>query len=366
MEISPTLDSLIESAANMTPEHNDMARSAPILFKGSPGSPYTRKMLALLRYRHLPYQLMIGGHDRDFGLPRAKVELLPTFYLENDQGEMEAVVDSTPLIRRLELDYPFGRSAVPEDPLVDFFDKLLEDYGDEWLTKAMFHYRWYHQADIDNAGNILPRWSLLTASEEQIEERKAFFTRRQIDRLYVVGSNDVTAPVIESSYRRFLAIMEAHLQQHPFLMGARPGTADFAVYGQLTQLAHFDPTPRALTLATAPRVYAWVDLMDDLSGLQVDDSGWLSRAMLGDRLRPFLEELGRAYVPVMLANADSLNSGAKLVRTTVEGLTWEQQAFPYQGRCVAELRNARARLDAADRALADEILHGTGCEAMFA
>ncbi|HBP14871.1 MAG TPA: glutathione S-transferase, partial [Gammaproteobacteria bacterium] len=56
-------------------------------------------------------------------------------------GELEAVVDSTPIIRRLESEIP-GRSVIPEDPVIRFLDYLLEDYGDEWLTKAMFHYRW--------------------------------------------------------------------------------------------------------------------------------------------------------------------------------------------------------------------------------
>ena len=42
-----------------------------------------------------------------------------------------------------------------------------------------------------------------------------------------------------------------HLRQHRFLMGARPGASDFAVYGQLTQLAHFDPTPMALAVSLA-------------------------------------------------------------------------------------------------------------------
>jgi hypothetical protein len=32
-------------------------------------------------------------------------------------------------------------------------------------------------------------------------------------------------------------------QRQPFLMGARPGASDFAVYAQLT---HFDPTPARL------------------------------------------------------------------------------------------------------------------------
>src|SRR5690606_25993627 len=95
-----------------------MTAAEPILLKGSPGSPYTRKMLAVLRYRGLPYRLLIGGHDQDFGLPRPRVALLPTFYLRDDRGEIEAVVDSTPLIRRLERDFPNERSVIPDDPVV--------------------------------------------------------------------------------------------------------------------------------------------------------------------------------------------------------------------------------------------------------
>ena len=33
---------------------------------------------------------------------------------------------------------------------------FLEDFGDEWVTKYMFHYRWHFKDDIENAGNILP------------------------------------------------------------------------------------------------------------------------------------------------------------------------------------------------------------------
>jgi hypothetical protein len=42
-------------------------------------------------------------------------------------------------------------------------------------------------------------------------------------------------------------------------MGSRPGSSDFAVYGQLTQLAQFDPTPMAQAVRYAPRVCAQVD-----------------------------------------------------------------------------------------------------------
>jgi hypothetical protein len=79
-----------------------MTLPTPLTLLGVPGSPYTRKMLAVLRYRRIPYKLIVGSHRRDLGLPKPKVQLLPTFYLPNAAGEIEAVVDSTPLIRRLE------------------------------------------------------------------------------------------------------------------------------------------------------------------------------------------------------------------------------------------------------------------------
>ena len=125
-----------------------MQISEPVKFKGVPGSPYTRKMLAYLRFRHIRYQLLIGDQINQSDLPEPKVQLLPTFFLPDENNELQAVVDSTPLIRRFEADFP-ERQSIPQDPVLGFLNYLIEDYADEWLTKAMFHYRWYYQADID-------------------------------------------------------------------------------------------------------------------------------------------------------------------------------------------------------------------------
>ena len=262
-------------------------------------------MLAILRYRGIPYRLIVALPDTDSRFTEPKVRLLPTFYLPNEAGELEGVTDSTPLIRRFE-DAFSGRSVVPTDPVVAFIDYLLEDYADEWLTKAMFHYRWRYAADIEKSGEILPRWRGISAPEETRQRLKREFQERQTGRLYVVGSNDTTAPVIEASYVRFLDVMRALLEQQPFLMGDRPGASDFAVYGQLSQLAKFDPTPAAITLERAPRVYAWVDLVDDLSGLEVTESQWIARERLAERLGPLLREVGRVYAPFLAANAWTL------------------------------------------------------------
>ena len=341
-----------------------MTVAEPIALSGAPGSPYTRKMVAYLRYRRIPYRLLPSEGPALAGLPTPKVRLLPTFYLPGPSGDLEAITDSTPIIRRLEAERA-GRAAVPSDPALAFLDALIEDYADEWLTKAMFHYRWVYEADIRRAGRQLPLWRNLCVSDDALARTSAFISDRQINRLYVVGSNAVTGPVIEASYRRFLGLFEAHLTTRPYLLGDRPAACDFAVYGQLTQLARFDPTPMTLTAEIAPRVFAWTDLMEDRSGLEPRDADWMNRTEVPPTLAALLAEIGRVYPPVMLANARALAAGADSVHATVDGLPWTQPPFPYQAKCLRWLREARAALAPEDVKRVDAMLAGTGCEALF-
>jgi len=336
-----------------------------IALSGAPGSPYTRKMLGVLRYRRIAYSFMLPNNPRLRDLPRPKVQLLPTFYLPDDQGELQAVTDSTPLIRRFEKAYP-GRSLIPPDPALAFLNELIEDYADEWLTKAMFHYRWAYEADIAKAAAILPCWRGFSIPDADLAQASAAISERQIGRLRYVGSNPVTGPVIEASYRRFLEAFEDHLRSHPYLMGGRPGSCDFAVFGQLTQLAEFDPTPVALTLKLAPRVTAWVGMMEDLSGLEPDDADWLAMDALPDTLRALLAEIGRVYPPVMLANAAAVAGGAGEVTAQVDDRPWAQQPFPYQAKCLGWLRQSHEGLPAAARVKVDAVLAPAGLSGLFA
>ena len=338
---------------------------ASLTIVGAPGSPYSRKLRAVLRYRRIPFVWVQHGGVESRGLPKPRVELLPQLVLRGVDGALEARVDSTPLIRELESRYK-GRSVVPPDPAVAFLDALLEDYADEWLTKAMFHYRWVYAADIAKASAILPRWRRTDQSESEALALGKMFADRQIGRLGVVGSNATTGPVIEESYRRLLRLLAAQLERSRFVMGGRPGAADFALFGQLTQLAGFDPTPSAVALALAPRVTAWVEVFDDLSGLEPADHDWVTRNALSDTLRALFGEVGRVYAPFLLANADALARGAERVECTIDGRAWVQQPFPYQGKCLQWLREGRLALSADDRRAVDAALAGTGCERLFA
>ncbi|WP_339339898.1 glutathione S-transferase N-terminal domain-containing protein [uncultured Oceanicoccus sp.] len=343
-----------------------MASYEPIVLAGGTGSPYTQKMVALLRYRRLPYRVKWAFPAtvcKAMGLEEPVPALQPTFFFK-DGEETQVVCDSTLIIRRLEKSYS-GRSVLPADPALTFIDYLIEDFADEWCTKYMFHYRWHQSVDADNAGTMLPLSTDVSIKQDAHTEFKHWIADRQIGRLHVVGSNATTAPIIDASYRRFLTAMENHLANQNFILGQRPGAGDFALFGQLSQLVGFDPTPRAIAYKMSPRTVAWVDLMCDQSGLDPTEQDWLSLADQPESLRGLLEEIGRVYVPAQLANADAVAKGEKIWDAEIDGCAWTQQTFSYQAKCLRWTNELYNALSDADRASVDAVLAGTGVEHML-
>ena len=110
----------------------------PIPVIGVPASPYTRKMVALLRYRRIPYTVEWGNareliEKRNLEVP--KPVLLPVMIFEVD-GAHKAITDSTPIIHHLENEFP-DRGVIPHDPKLAFLNYVLEDFGDACLTFAV-------------------------------------------------------------------------------------------------------------------------------------------------------------------------------------------------------------------------------------
>jgi len=333
---------------------------------GGTGSPYTQKMVALLRYRRLPYAVTWGipaDVCDTMGVEKPRPIFEPTFFFE-EHGETRATCDSTPIIRRLEDTYR-GRSVLPPDPALAFIDYLIEDFADEWCTKYMFHYRWHAQLDADNAGTLLPLSMDVSMPADAHKEFKRYVEDRQVNRLYVVGSNDTTAAVIDASYRRFLAAMQNHLGNQKYMLGNRPAAGDFGLYGQLSQLVGFDPTPRAIAHEVSPRTVAWVDLMRDQSGLEPTEQDWLGLADQPESLRGLLQEIGRMYAPAQLANAQAVEAGEKTWEAEIDGAPWSQQTFPYQAKCLRWTVERYRALSESDRANVGALLEGTGVENML-
>ena len=341
------------------------AHAHPAWLVGVGGSPYTRKLRAILRFRRIPYRFVVSGSKEAAALPERPLPLLPYLVLPGPEGEPSTVLsDTTPIVDHLEARVT-SRPVRPADPALRLLDLLLEDYGDEWLSKCMFHYRWAHAADTKKASSYIPYGANLQLSPEQGQKFEKGFADRQISRIGVVGSNATTGPIIEACWRRWLQLFDRHIQEQPYLLGARPGAGDFACYGQMTQLVITDPTPGAVALDESPRAYAWTERLEDESGLNVGDADWLDVSNPPATLLELLKEVGRAYVPFMLGNAAAVAAGGDRVECEVAGKPWVQEPFVYQAKCLRWLREAYVALPDEAKSKVNRVLAGSGCEPLF-
>jgi len=337
----------------------------PYKILGAPGSPYSRKLRSVFRYRRIPFTWANRNSKEDVNTPKVPVNLLPVLVIPGENGDYsEAKIDSTPIIRFLEAEQP-NRSVIPTDPVMAFIDYLMEDYADEWLTKAMFHFRWAHKRNVDFAGSILPRWTLNQLSDEEIEPLSKNISERQIERLRYVGSNETTGEFIEESYQKFIELLSNHLVGRRFVLGDRPGSSDFGIFGQLTQLAQTDPTCRDLTLDVAPRVFAWCDNVEDLSGLEPKESDWIESDQIPETLSEIFKEVGRTYAPFLLANAEAVGAGKEEWEAEIDGKLWKQMSFVYQAKCLTWIREEFGKLNGKEKTKVLQLLEGSGCEVLI-
>ena len=331
---------------------------------GNVGSPYTRKMLAYLRYKRIPYEVIWGQPEdvlKEMSIKPPKPILLPVFILDRE-GKATAVTDSTPLIREFEEKYP-DRSVLPKDPALNFINYVLEDFGDEWCTKFMFHYRWHFDEDADNAGTMLPLGINSALRDDELVFFKEYFAKRQIDRLWVVGSNNDTAEFIDKSYKNVLSIFEEHFKKQPFLLGNYPSSCDFAIYGQFTQLVGFDPTPRRIAYDISPRTVTWVGTLEDRGGLNYSEEN-LSLDSLSDSVHDLFKELSISYVPTMIENHKAIGEGEKEWSVDLAGYPWKQKSFPYQAKCLDWIRDEFRALDNENQEKVLGFLTATNCQSL--
>ncbi len=323
---------------------------------GGLGSPYSMKMRALLRYRRIPFVWRQGQQAQE--IARAmKAPVIPV--LDYPDGERRN--DSTPLIYDLEQRHK-DRSVIPPDESDAFLAFLVEDFADEWLTKAMFSYRWLRPVDQHRMSTWLSFDALSGGGRARFEKRAGMFRDRQVGRMALVGCTQANAPLIETSTRRFLAALDAHVTETHFLFGSRPSIAEFSIYGQLSQLG-VDPTACEMMRADFPYAFRWLAHIDDLSGL---DGAWRTPdAPRPALLTETLALIGAIYLPFLEANAAAAQAGKETFSFEALGFPYEQGVFKYQLKCLAELRAAYAALSPRAKADLKPLLEPAGCLAML-
>src|ERR1700687_5144684 len=320
---------------------------------GSTASPYAIKLRALLRYRRISFDWVIMTR----GLREQTERLRPNSIavLQYHDGSFRG--ETTTLAYDLETRHR-GRSVIPEDKAVAFVCDLLEDLADEWAVKPLFLYRWWDPQDQAYVSRWAgEEWSVSDAepgSPEEIEH----FRRRQISRMPILGATAENKPLLEASYHRILAAFEPQVGMTKYLFGSRPSLADFAWFGQLSQLAT-DPTPMWIMREKAPFTDHWVRRLDDASGVR---GAWHPRAQaLSGMAEALLTIAGELYLPFLAANAEAFAKGLDRLEIDVWGLPYALAPFKYQVKCLQQLRDKFDTLDAVSRAALRPVLERTGC-----
>jgi len=319
---------------------------------GSELSPYSIKVRSYFRYKDIAHDWVLRTEQNRAEFARyAKLPLVPLVVTPAGAG----IQDSTPIIDIMEAEYP-DPSIHPDDPACAFASVLLEEYGDEWVNKPMFHYRWYYEPDRVYTAERIAR-TVFGAEGEALAQAAAAVGERMLGRLHFVGASEQTRPILEGSLHRLLGLLEAHLQDRDYLFGGRPAFGDFGLYAQLYECLS-DPTAGAIMRAEAPAVVAWCERM-----LAPADGGafepWHAVA---PTLLPLLsQEVAGLFLPWSDANARALAAGETGVELELDGQPYAQEVQKYHARSLQALRLRHAGLAPEARAVVDAALAETGC-----
>ena len=323
---------------------------------GSELSPYSLKVRAYFHYKQIPHQWIIRSQDRMEEFQRyAKLPLVPLVLSPTE----EVMQDSTPIIEKLERRF-IEPALEPTEPVSAFVSLLLEEYGDEWVNKPMFHYRWSRETDQQSAAGRLAVDMLPSDADEQALSGVAeVIKQRMVPRLSFVGSNEGTAPIIEESFATLTSLLQAHLASRPYLFGGRPCMADFGIAPQLYQCLT-DPTAGGLLRDNSPAVTAWCERMLTPQ-VQGKFETWDA---LAATLEPLLaKELAAVFLPWSTANAVALARGDEKFEVELNGRPFVQQTQKYHARSLAALKQkyADAAAQAGDESMLTPLLKRSGC-----
>jgi len=318
---------------------------------GAEMSPYSVKVRSYFRYKAIPHQWLLRNAASQAEYEKyARMPIIPLVVTPDGTG----IQDSTPIIDAMEKLYPVP-SIHPDDGIANFISALIEEFGDEWGNKWMFHYRWARDVDqISSAGRIA-RMRAPKASEQEHAGFAGQVRARMADRVWFVGSNEVTAPQIEAGFVDMLGLLDAHLATRSYLFGGRPAFADFGLWGQIYEM-WTDPTAGAIISGSAPHVLDWVHRMLWPKA----EGAFEAWSTLEPTLMPILtEQVGRQFMLWTCANEKALAEAREEFSVKLGDKIWTQKPQKYHARSLGMLRAKYA--DVGDKTALDPVLQAAGC-----
>ena len=316
---------------------------------GSEMSPYSVKVRAYFRYKQIPFEWIIrAGVNRAEFDSLAKIPLIPL--VVSPLGHV--MQDSTPIIECLEKEFPLP-SIQPESVELAFLSVLLEEFGDEWANKLMFHTRWWHETDRLSASRILGM-NLEYSMGSMLEAKAQEVSDRMVGRRSFVGSSFENAELIQGYLESLVFKLEDHFQDRLYLFGGRPCLGDFGIASEIYELSS-DPTGAGLLRARAPNTLAWGYRMLEPR----NDGPFEEWESLSSTLIPVLKEVGELFLPWSAANKNALQLNRQSFEVDLRGKKYMQKPQKYHAKSLGELQNKFTNLT--EKGNLEEILERTNC-----
>ncbi len=317
-------------------------------------SYFSGKARAYLRFKQRAGALAPGFEDvlatpdliQGLLIPRSGSNAVPQ--LEAPDGTW--IQDTSEIIDHCEAAHP-DMPVVPDPdarPRQCVASYLIELLADEWLIVPAFWERWYFSEDgraPSHRAHNEQQWGAVLAAGQPGELRRAagsgFFeetfgisTSRSDPRgtyagLVHLGCDDRTEHAWQDSQHRILGHLETHFAEHDYVLGGRPGLADFGLLGPLYAHLYRDAVSGFALRAFFPITAEWVERTNGEGALNarqwgqklyaIDEAGelvarpatsdggdWLPDDAMPETVMPLLEVFFEEMWPVLASSMDVL------------------------------------------------------------
>ncbi|MBP6012477.1 MAG: glutathione S-transferase family protein [Alphaproteobacteria bacterium] len=322
----------------------------PYVVHGLDLSYFTGKLEAYFRAKGIPYVLR-EMTTRSFADCARATGFRQMPQVECPDGTW--LTDTTLIIRHFEKVQP-SPAISPRDPVARFVSQLIEDFGDESLWRPALYYRWAFADDARLMSGRLARGMLRDVKLPYAARRQLILRRQQGVYLRKDGVTLATRHAIEHLYFDALTAMETALAANPFVLGERPCEADFGLFGSMFRHFFCDPTPAKIMREVAPRTLAWVARLWAIEPAQFARAAEITAVPAS--ARALLRLAVETHLPYMQANAAAVAAGAKTVRFTDHGGSFETPVSPYRAWCFDELQRGFGELDAGAKGMVAGLL----------
>ncbi len=326
-------------------------------------SPYSCKLRTYMNYKAIPYKRMRINFETYFNIIPAKVgmSIMPVIITPDD----EVMQDTTPIIQEFEETYS-ANSCTPTDPRLAFIMWLLEDFGDEYLTRFSMHYRWGNDISRNTLSHRLGRSMSFGNVNMHASKVAPMILARQAGFDKPLGLDKAESrESLDGQFIDLLNILDQHFSQYQFLLGDKPSVADFALYGHLYAHMLQDPFSAEIMESNGSRTCNWIETISELG----DTRGFIGQTEFGDwinldeavpeTLKKLLTFVGKTYIPFATGTALATHEGRKEFDAKVYDLETSFMTFQYRAWSFENVQNHFVALNDKDKKLVDELLIAT-------